>query len=314
MTQTHLDPLVEAFLEMLSAERGAAPNTLAAYGRDLAGFRDFLTRRKISLKDADAESIRRYLDGLSSAGLSTATAARQLSAIRQFYRFLLSDGMRGEDPSSTIEGPRRRRPLPHVMGESQVDSLIACAQARDETPQSARLRCLLEILYATGLRVSELVSLPLGAVRGDPHLLLVRGKGGRERVVPLGDPARAAIERYLAVRPHFLADGVQSKYLFPSRGGSGFLTRHRFAQLLGELAAEAGIPARTISPHSLRHAFATHLLAHGADLRAVQQMLGHADISTTEIYTHVLTARMQALVKQHHPMAQHDSRLYDDRR
>ncbi len=303
MTKTHYDPLIEAFLEMLSAERGAAANTLAAYGRDLTGFRDFLARRKISLKDAGGETIRGYLDGLSSAGLSAATAARQLSAIRQFYRFLLSDGMRTEDPSNGIDGPRRRRPLPQVMGESEVDRLIACAKARIETPQAARLCCLLEILYATGLRVSELVSLPLGAVRNDPHLLLVRGKGGRERLVPLGDPARAAIEKYLAVRPHFLEGGQQSKFLFPSRGGSGFLTRHRFAQLLGELARDAGLPARTISPHTLRHAFATHLLAHGADLRAVQQMLGHADISTTEIYTHVLTARMQALVKQHHPMA-----------
>lgn len=304
MTKAHFDPLIEAFLEMLSAERGAAANTLAAYGRDLTGFRDFLTRRKISLKDADADSIRRYLDGLSSAGLSAATAARQLSAIRQFYRFLLSDGMRQQDPSNTIDGPRRRRPLPKVMGESEVDRLIASAQARDATPQAARLCCLLEILYATGLRVSELVSLPLGAVRNDPHLLLVRGKGGRERLVPLGDPARTAIEKYLAVRAHFLGEEQQSKFLFPSRGGSGHLTRHRFAQLLGELAAEAGLPARSISPHTLRHAFATHLLAHGADLRAVQQMLGHADISTTEIYTHVLTARMQALVKRHHPLAQ----------
>ncbi len=303
MTKAHFDPLIEAFLEMLSAERGAAANTLAAYGRDLTGFRDFLTRRNITLKDADAEIIRRYLDGLSSAGLSAATAARQLSAIRQFYRFLLSDGMRQEDPSSNLDGPRRRRPLPRIMGESDVDRLIASAQARNETPQAARLCCLLEILYATGLRVSELVSLPLGAVRNDPHLLLVRGKGGRERLVPLGDPARAAIEKYLAVRAYFLGEGQQSKFLFPSRGGSGHLTRHRFAQLLGELAAEAGLPAHSISPHTLRHAFATHLLAHGADLRAVQQMLGHADISTTEIYTHVLTARMQALVKQHHPLA-----------
>jgi len=306
MTRAHFDPLIEAFLEMLSAERGAAANTLAAYGRDLTGFRDFLTRRKISLKDADADSIRRYLDGLSSAGLSAATAARQLSAIRQFYRFLLSDGMRQQDPSSNIEGPRRRRPLPKVMGESDVDRLIASAQTRDATPQAARLCCLLEILYATGLRVSELVSLPLGAVRNDPHLLLVRGKGGRERLVPLGDPARTAIEKYLAVRAHFLGEGEPSKFLFPSRGGSGHLTRHRFAQLLGELAAEAGLPARTISPHTLRHAFATHLLAHGADLRAVQQMLGHADISTTEIYTHVLTARMQALVNEHHPLARNN--------
>ena len=303
MTRTHTDPLIEAFLEMLSVERGAAANTLAAYGRDLSSFKAFLTRGKLALQDATAESIRRYLDSLPAAGLSSATMARQLSAIRQFYRFLLSDGMRAQDPSSGIDGPRRRRPLPHVLSESDVDRLLASAKARQETPQSVRLCCLLEIVYATGLRVSELVGLPLSAARNDPQLLLVRGKGGRERLTPLGEPARTAIEKYLALRSHFLAEGQQSKFLFPSRGGSGHLTRHRFAQLLGELAAEAGLPARAISPHSLRHAFATHLLAHGADLRAVQQMLGHADISTTEIYTHVLTARMQALVSQHHPLA-----------
>jgi len=302
MTGTPFDPLIEAFLEMLSAERGAAANTLAAYGRDLTGFREFLARRKLGLKEADAETIRRYLEGLASAGLSAATAARHLSAIRQFYRFLLSDGLRQEDPSNTIEGPRRRRPLPKLLSEDEVDRLLACAQARKDTPQAIRLGCLMEMIYATGLRVSELTGLPLSAVRNDRQLILVRGKGGRERLVPLGGPARAAIEKYLGVRAHFLGEGQQSKFLFPSRGGSGHLTRHRFAQLLGELAAEAGLTARSISPHTLRHAFATHLLSHGADLRAVQQMLGHADISTTEIYTHVLTARMQALVNQHHPL------------
>lgn len=303
MTGASHDPMIEAFLEMLSAERGAAPNTLAAYGRDLAGFSDFLKRRQTGLKDAGAEHIRRYVDSLSAAGMSAATAARQLSAIRQFYRFLLSDGVRTDDPSGTLEGPRRRRPLPKIMDENDVERLISCARARTEKPSAIRLCCLLEILYATGLRVSELVGLPVGAVRDNPNLLLVRGKGGRERLVPLGGPARAAIEKYLTVRSHFLAGGAPSRFLFPSRGGQGHLTRHRFAQLLGELAAEAGLPARAISPHTLRHAFATHLLAHGADLRAVQQMLGHADISTTEIYTHVLTARMQALVNEHHPLA-----------
>lgn len=303
MSQSHPDPLIDAFLEMLSAERGAAANTLAAYHRDLTGFLGFLKRRNTALNDASAELIRGYLESLASAGMSAATAARQLSAIRQFYRFLLSDGARSDDPSGTLEGPRRHRPLPKLMRESDVDRLLASARARDETPSSVRLCCLLEILYATGLRVSELVSLSLDAARNDPQLLLVRGKGGRERLVPLGEPARAAIKKYLSVRPHFLGAGRPSKYLFPSRGGGGFLTRHRFSQLLAELAAESGLPARAISPHTLRHAFATHLLAHGADLRAVQQMLGHADISTTEIYTHVLTARMQALVNEHHPLA-----------
>lgn len=303
MSELTGESLVDAFLEMLSAERGAAKNTLAAYGRDLKGFGAFLHKRKFHLQNADAPLIRRYLDSLSSSGMSAATAARQLSAIRQFYRFLLSEKIRPDDPSSTIEGPRHRRPLPHVLGENDVARLIDCAHQRDDTPQGVRLSCLLEILYATGLRVSELVSLPLRAVQNDRLLLLVRGKGGRERLVPLGDPARAAIERYLLHRTIFLVQGKPSGFLFPSRGGSGHITRHRVSQLLEELVTEAGLPARVISPHSLRHAFATHLLAHGADLRAVQQMLGHADISTTEIYTHVLTARMQALVKQHHPLA-----------
>ena len=297
------NPSVEAFLEMLSAERGAAANTLAAYGRDLTGFNDFLQRRQTALMDAPEELIRRYIDGLAAAGMSASTTARQLSAIRQFYRFLVSEGIRPDDPSGTLEGPRRRRPLPKIMDENAVERLITCARGRDDTSAATRLCCLLEILYATGLRVSELVGLPIAAMRDNPDLLLVRGKGGRERLVPLGGPARAAIEKYLSVRSHFLPKGTKSRFLFPSRGGQGHLTRHRFAQLLGELAAETGLPARAISPHTLRHAFATHLLAHGADLRAVQQMLGHADISTTEIYTHVLTARMEALVKEHHPLA-----------
>lgn len=297
------DTLIEAFLEMLSAERGAAKNTLAAYGRDLAGLKAFLARRKQDLQHTDTPMIRRYLEELAGSGMSAATAARHLSAIRQFYRFLLSEKIRADDPSIGIEGPRQKRPLPHVLNESDVERLITCAHARDATPQGVRLSCLLEVLYATGLRVSELVSLPLSAVQNDPQLMLVRGKGGRERLVPLGMAARQAIDAYCRQRPLFLGEGRQSRFLFPSRGGSGHITRHRFAQLLGELALEAGLPARLISPHSLRHAFATHLLAHGADLRAVQQMLGHADISTTEIYTHVLTARMQALVKAHHPLA-----------
>ena len=296
--------LIEAFLEMMSAERGAAKNTLDAYGRDLAGFMDFLSRRKRLPENADAQLIRRYLEGLSSAGISAATAARHLSAIRQFYHFLLADGVRGDDPTSSIEGPRHRRPLPHVLSETEIDRLLQAAHARDATPKGIRLSCMLEILYATGLRVSEMVSLPLSAVQGNPQLLMVRGKGGRERLTPLGEPAREAIGAYLGQRAYFLPAGGESRFLFPSRGGQGHLTRHRFAQLLGGLAAEAGLPSRAISPHSLRHAFATHLLAHGADLRAVQQMLGHADISTTEIYTHVLDHRMQALVRQHHPLAQ----------
>ncbi|HAK63690.1 MAG TPA: site-specific tyrosine recombinase XerD [Alphaproteobacteria bacterium] len=304
MSQAQQAALIEAFLEMMSAERGAAKNTLESYGRDLAGFADFLSRRKRHLENADTPIIRRYLEGLSSAGVSAATAARHLSALRQFYRFLLADGLREEDPTSNIAGPRHRRPLPHVLSEPEIDRLLEAAHARDATPKGVRLSCMLEILYATGLRVGEMVSLPLSAIGSHPHLLMVRGKGGRERLTPLGEPAKAALEAYLTERTYFLPASGVSRYLFPSRGAQGHLTRHRFAQLLGELAAEAGLPSRAISPHSLRHAFATHLLAHGADLRAVQQMLGHADISTTEIYTHVLDHRMQALVRQHHPLAQ----------
>ena len=296
-------PLINAFLEMLSAERGAAENTLAAYRRDLEDFGDFLSRRKRGVDEADADNIRSYLDGLAGAGLAASSSARRLSALRQFHRFLFNEGVRSDNPAALIEGPKSARKLPHVLSESDVEKLMASAHANDDTPQGARLACLLEILYASGLRVSELVGLPVNAVRNDPLLMLIKGKGGRERLVPVGDPARAAIEKYLAQRPRFLGSKNDRGFLFPSRGASGHLTRHRFAQLLQELVMLAGLPVRAISPHTLRHAFATHLLSHGADLRVVQQMLGHADISTTEIYTHVLSERMQTLVKQHHPLA-----------
>ncbi len=288
---------------MLSAERGAAANTLAAYRRDLEDFGDFLSRRKRGVDEADADNIRSYLDGLAGAGLAASSSARRLSALRQFHRFLFNEGIRTDNPAALIEGPKSTRKLPHVLSESDVEKLITCAHANDDTAQGARLSCLLEILYASGLRVSELVSLPLNAVSNDPLLMLIKGKGGRERLVPLGDPARAAIEIYLTQRPHFLRGAKDRGFLFPSRGAQGHLTRHRFAQLLQQLVVLAGLPMRAISPHTLRHAFATHLLSHGADLRVVQQMLGHADISTTEIYTHVLSESMQTLVKQHHPLA-----------
>ncbi len=295
--------LINSFLEMLSAERGAAANTLAAYRRDLEDFGDFLSRRKHSVDEADADNIRSYLDGLGGAGLAASSSARRLSALRQFHRFLFNEGIRTDNPAALIEGPKSTRKLPYVLSESDVEKLMTTAHANDDTPQGARLSCLLEILYASGLRVSELVSLPLNAVINDPLLMLIKGKGGRERLAPIGDPARAAIEKYLTQRPYFLRGAKDRGFLFPSRGGQGHLTRHRFAQLLQELVAIAGLPMRAISPHTLRHAFATHLLSHGADLRVVQQMLGHADISTTEIYTHVLSERMQTLVKQHHPLA-----------
>jgi integrase/recombinase XerD len=302
------DPyLIEAFLEMMAAERGAALNTLEAYRRDLADFQQFAARRG-GLKAADAETIRAYLARMEGAGFAARTAARRLSALKQFFRFLYADGMRADDPAASLEGPKRARSLPKVLSVSEVDRLMEAARARmaaDESPRHVRLVALLEVIYATGLRVSELVSLPVSSARGDARVLLVRGKGGRERLVPLSVPAKTAMTEYLKVRPAFLeqAGPRGAAFLFPSRGKEGHLTRVRFFQLLDELAVEAGIDPRRVSPHVLRHAFASHLLNNGADLRSVQQMLGHADISTTQIYTHVLEERLQALVRDGHPLA-----------
>ena len=294
--------LIDAFLEMLSAERGAAGNTLAAYGRDLSDFSQFLQKQQARMEHATTAQIEAYLSELTRQGLSAATNARRLSALRQFYKFLCSEAMRPDDPTQTIAAPKHRRPLPHSLSEADVGLLLATAQRDADSPRGARTACLMELLYATGLRVSELVSLPLSALAGERDMLLVTGKGGRERLVPLSPAACAALDHYIRYRPGFqTAKGAA--YLFPSRGRSGHLTRHRFAQILSALAMKAGLPHMKISPHTLRHAFATHLLSHGADLRAVQQMLGHADISTTEIYTHILDARMQQLVRTHHPLA-----------
>ncbi|NIJ42309.1 integrase/recombinase XerD [Parvibaculum indicum] len=306
---------IEAFLEMLSAERGAARNTLEAYHRDLKDFAGFLAGRRRGVHEAATEDIRAYLEALNNQGLSAATAARRLSAVRQFHSFLYADSVRTDDPCSTVEGPRRARPLPKTLAVAEVDGLLAAARqtvdgrSHEEEVlayKRARLVCLMEVLYATGLRVSELVGLPLSAVRGDQRFLTVTGKGGRERLVPLSDTARAAINDYVPLRARRLGDRV-SPWLFPSRGRQGHLTRHRFAQLLKDLAVSAGIDPKRVSPHTLRHAFASHLLANGADLRAVQQMLGHADISTTQIYTHVLDERLKELVETKHPLAKKDS-------
>lgn len=305
---------IDAFLEMLSAERGAARNTLDAYGRDLRDFAAFIDVRGKQVTAASADDLRAYLETLSEQGLSASTAARRLSAIRQFHAFLYADGIRSDDPCSVIEGPRRARPLPKTLSVEQVDALLAASrQVEDGRSQEeavraykrARLVCLMEVLYATGLRVSELVGLPLSAVKGDERFLSVSGKGGRERLVPLSATARAAIDEYLPLRVQRLGDGV-SPWLFPSRGRQGHLTRHRFAQLLKDLAVAARLDVNIVSPHTLRHAFASHLLANGADLRAVQQMLGHADISTTQIYTHVLDERLKEMVQRHHPLAKGD--------
>lgn len=295
------DFTVEAFLEMLVAERGVSKNTLDAYRRDLADAGGWLTGRRRSLAAADSDDLRGYLDGLERAGMAARTAARRLSALRQYYRFLYADGHRTDDPTTVLDAPRQGRPLPKILSEAEVDALLDAARDVDG-PEGVRLVCLLEVLYATGLRVSELVGLPFAAVARDPRVLLVRGKGDKERMVPLTDAAMAAIADYKAVRGAFVI-GKTSVFLFPSRSAEGHLTRRRFGQLLDDVAVEAGIDPGRVSPHVLRHAFATHLLDHGADLRSVQQMLGHADISTTQIYTHVLAERLRALVESHHPLA-----------
>ena len=286
---------------MLTAERGAAPLTVEAYRRDLTDFAAFLAGRGGALATADAGAARAYLSHLATR-VAPGTSARRLSCLRQFFRFLFAEGVRDDDPTAVIDSPRKPRPLPKVLSEDEVERLLAAARAR-KGPAGARLVALVELLYATGLRVSELVALPLSAMRGDPRFLIVRGKGGKERLVPVGEAATRAVAGYLEVRATFVPPGAASAWLFPSRGASGHLTRHRFGQLVKELAAAAGIAPRRASPHVLRHAFASHLLAHGADLRAVQKMLGHADIATTQIYTHVLDARLKALVRDHHPLA-----------
>lgn len=311
------DPLarrIEAFLEMLAAERGAAANTIAAYRRDLLDYGAFLRRRGLDPADADRAVVADYLAGLEGAGLSAATAARRLSALRQFHRFLVSDGARADDPTRIVEGPRRGRPLPRTLSPEAVTDLIAAARALPGA-EGARATCLLEVLYATGLRVSELVTLNARAlaarpgVSDGPEVLIVKGKGGRERMVPLGEPARRALADYLPWREAFIAKagaagrGAAARYLFPSTGAQGHLTRQRFGQILKDLCVAAHIDPASVSPHTLRHAFASHLLEGGADLRSVQQMLGHADISTTQIYTHVLEARLKDLVTRHHPLA-----------
>jgi integrase/recombinase XerD len=294
-----LSPHVETFLEMLAAERRAARNTLDSYRHDLEHFSRFIAREPA---EAATDDIRNYLESLVRAEMTSATAARRLSALRQFYRFLHAEGVRADDPSGGIESPRRSRPLPRVLSEEEVDRLLQAAH-KHQGVDGIRLVALMEVLYATGVRVSELVSLPVAAARGE-QFLVIRGKGGRERMVPLSPQALDALKKYAAIRRHFVRRPEDAKWLFPSRAFGGHLTRQRFSQLMKELAAEADIDPRKVSPHTLRHAFASHLLAHGADLRAVQQMLGHADISTTQIYTHVLRERLRTLVEENHPLAQ----------
>ncbi|PGH54820.1 tyrosine recombinase [Azospirillum palustre] len=302
-------PHLDAFLDMLTAERGAAVNTRLAYERDLADLGRWLAQRSVALEAAGTEDLRAYLAVQSKDG-APRTVARRLSAMRQFYRFLLSEGRRTDDPASPLDSPKQGRPLPKILTEAEVGAMLSTAEARGG-PEGLRLVALLEVLYATGLRVSELVGLPMTAIMRDGRGLLVRGKGGKERMVPLSDPALAALAGYIPFRGHFIppsagagGEAGHSPFLFPSRiSAEGHLTRQRFAQLLKQLAIDAGIDPEKVSPHVLRHAFATHLLDHGADLRSVQKMLGHADIATTQIYTHVVTERLKRVMHDHHPLA-----------
>jgi integrase/recombinase XerD len=295
------------YLEAIQAERDAARNTLVSYARDLTDFAEFLAGRGLDYARAGRGDIEAYLVDQDDRGMAQATRARRLSAIRQLYRFAFLEGWRDDDPAALIRGPRRQRALPASLAEAEVDRLLDAA-TRLGRAETERLRdtCLMQVLYATGLRVSELVSLPLAAVRGDPRMILIRGKGGRERMVPLSPPARAALAAWVAHLDSAQPDGrprPRSPFLFPARGKRGHMTRERFFLRIKELARFAGLDADKVSPHTLRHAFATHLLAHGADLRVIQTLLGHASIATTEIYTHVLETRLRALVLEKHPLA-----------
>ena len=298
---------IDGFLAMLAAERGAAKNTIEAYRRDLEGAQSVLDRGGVRLLDATTEDLRDYLTVLDQSGLKASTAARKLAALRQFYRFLYAEGQRGDDPAQALSGPKQGRPLPKTLSIADVDRLLSVVQEgienadrpESERFRSARMAALRELLYATGLRVSELVSLPIRAARTKDRLLAVKGKGGRERLVPLTEKSKEAMLRYLALGEGRLK---ASPWLFPSDSESGHMTRQAFARDLKVLAAAAGLPTRLISPHVLRHAFASHLLQNGADLRVVQQLLGHADISTTQIYTHLPDERLKGLVRDLHPL------------
>jgi len=298
---------IDLFLDMLAVEQGASPNTIDAYRRDLTAFAAFVRARRRAPEDATTEQIEAHMRDLAGRGMAASTAARHLSAIRRFFGFLIAEQVRRDDPVSTVDGPALGRSLPKYLSEEEVERLFTAVHAWPGD-DGVRLTAMMEILYATGLRVSELVGLPLSALASDGRVLVVRGKGGKERMVPLSEPAMAAIEAYRGVRASFVPKGRQAgraeSFLFPSRAASGHLTRARFAQLLKELAVGAGLDPRRVSPHVLRHSFASHMLAHGADLRSLQQMLGHADISTTQIYTHVLEERLKALVEYAHPLAQ----------
>jgi integrase/recombinase XerD len=305
---------ISTFLEAQAAELGAATNTLLAYGRDLKDYCGWLERSKSGFAKASRDTVEAYLIDCDAQGLSKSTRARRLSAIKQLYRFAFDEGWRTDNPAIQIKGPGRSKRLPKTLDIPEVDRLLDAARSVGRNPgDRVRNTCLMELLYATGMRVSELVALPVSAARGDPRMLLVRGKGGKERMVPLSPPARQAISDWLVVwdaqQDAAKAKGLQvSRFLFPSHGILGHLTRHRFYLLIKELAMTGGVNPDKVTPHTLRHAFATHLLANGADLRVIQTLLGHADVSTTEIYTHVMNDRLSELVLERHPLAKEKAR------
>jgi integrase/recombinase XerD len=315
-SKTHTDArLIHLFLDMLAAEQGAGENTLDAYRRDLTDFSEFLDRAGQNFTRAGTDVLRDYLADLDTRGFKSSSVARRLSAMRHLFRFLLNERIRSDDPAAILSGPKRGRGLPKVLSISDVDRMLTRAKEltqADASPQqrlrAMRLHCLLEVLYATGLRVSELVALPLSAARSDARMIVVRGKGNKERLVPLNEASRRAMADYLAAmqarKTEKQKNAAGSKWLFPSFGESGHLTRQHFARDLKELATASGLAPRLVSPHVLRHAFASHLLHNGADLRIVQTLLGHTDISTTQIYTHVVEERLKSLVRDLHPLAE----------
>jgi len=307
--------LVQSFLEAIASERGASGNTIEAYRRDLDDYIEFLDDRALGPLAAGSGDVRAFLAARGAQGLAAASLARRLSSVRQFHKHLYVEGRRGDNPTLAIEGPRRPRPLPKVLSPSEVDKLIAVAreglEAGDRPPRerlaAARMACLIELLYGSGLRVSELVALPKSAARAKEPLIAVRGKGDKERLVPISGPARAAMKLYRELLDAHAPGAASGRWLFPAESDSGHLTRQAFARDLKTIAAAAGIAAARVSPHVLRHAFASHLLQNGADLRVVQELLGHADIATTQIYTHVLDERSKAMVRDLHPLNDEDA-------
>ena len=304
------DALINGFIDMMAAERGAAKNTLDAYRRDCEDLASFLVSAGTSLKKVDTDAIRDWLEDGRARGLKASSAARRLSSAKQLFRFLYAEQKRGDDPAARLTGPKREQALPKILSIKEVDALLAMAEEGiddekrplRERAAAARMSALLELLYATGLRVSELVALPTSVARSKDRLLSIKGKGGRERLVPLTQKARDALKRHMEFRAATKQD--QSKFLFPAESENGFLPRQVFARDLKEIAISAGLDPARVSPHVLRHAFASHLLQNGADLRSVQQLLGHADISTTQIYTHILDERLKSLVRDLHPLGE----------